>query len=409
MPTKRGYTFVNADEADHILIDPAYRMEKYKELEDNFFKFNLVKEEVDKQAKMLNIHSQTKIHVTADVYERWTEVEKEIFKFDRIFNRQEKFLGRQYFDSENHDRREKRMLERKAIRDRDNYTYYFGGLTEEEQIFRDYYESDLENDVYPDSEKIAETNIENMLRASGDFDLSKFELLDPYVVTQKEEHIDDIIGKSIFKYKYRKLADPNFEERNERVVRRYFVRAQKRNKEVFNSLGDKLEDLYVDNQLNLNLLDKDGKFSSYSKYVAEEGYQQFRDYYESDAEENADAKKELFEDLPEREKLRFSECYENFFNQGLSYDGYYVSIPKRPYNNNKSIVSNFVTDLIDFNSRIRPIMRNLAFKDATAKHQALPVTDEENKSLEGEQSRYKKVLSFKKSGANILDQLDKKL
>ena len=409
MPTKRAFTFVNADEADHILVDPAYRMEKYKELEDSFVKYNLVKDEVEKQSKMLNIHSETKIHITADLYERWTEVEKEIFKFDRLFNRQEKFLGRQFFDPENHDRREKRMLERKAIREKDNYTYYFGGLTEEEQMFRDYYESDLENDAYPDSEKIAEVKTENMLRASGDFDLSKFELLDPYLPSERHEHIDDIIGKSIFKYKYRKLADPQYEQRNERVVRRFFERAQKRNKEIFNDLGDKLEDLYVDNQLNLNIIDRDGKFSSYSKYVAEEGYQQFRDYYESDIEEGAEAKKELFEDLPEREKLRFSECYENFFNQGISYDAYYVSIPKRPYNSNKSIVSNFVCDLIDFNSRVRPIMRNLAFKDAAAKHQALPVTEEENKSLEEEQTRYKKVLNFKKSGSNLLEQFDKKL
>jgi hypothetical protein len=53
-------------------------------------------------------------------------------KFDRIFNKVEKFDARKFVDPENHDRREERMLERKRKRWTENYTYFFGGLTEEE-------------------------------------------------------------------------------------------------------------------------------------------------------------------------------------------------------------------------------------------------------------------------------------
>jgi len=47
-------------------------------------------------------------------------------------------------DPANHERREKRMLERKSQRYLNSYNYYFGGLTEEEQMYRDYFETDIE-------------------------------------------------------------------------------------------------------------------------------------------------------------------------------------------------------------------------------------------------------------------------
>lgn len=53
-------------------------------------------------------------------------------KFDRIFNRVEKFNARAMTDVKNHERREKRMIERKNERWSKNYTYFFGNLTEEE-------------------------------------------------------------------------------------------------------------------------------------------------------------------------------------------------------------------------------------------------------------------------------------
>jgi hypothetical protein len=42
------------------------------------------------------------------------------------------------------------MQEKKKARWVENYTYFFGGLTEEEQLYRDYFETDLENDPEDD-------------------------------------------------------------------------------------------------------------------------------------------------------------------------------------------------------------------------------------------------------------------
>jgi len=55
-------------------------------------------------------------------------------------------------DRQNHPRREKRLLEREAQRWDSNYAFYTGSLTEEEQKYRDYYETDLE--AYPEDEGI---------------------------------------------------------------------------------------------------------------------------------------------------------------------------------------------------------------------------------------------------------------
>jgi hypothetical protein len=42
------------------------------------------------------------------------------------------------------------MQEKRRTRWTDNYTYFFGGLTEEEQQYRDYFETDIEEDPEDD-------------------------------------------------------------------------------------------------------------------------------------------------------------------------------------------------------------------------------------------------------------------
>jgi hypothetical protein len=81
-----------------------------------------------------------------DQYETWYQIEKNIRIFDRTFNRVEKFNGRKFSDPDNHERRERRMMGLKNERWVENYTYFFNGMTEEEQQYRDYFETDVEED-----------------------------------------------------------------------------------------------------------------------------------------------------------------------------------------------------------------------------------------------------------------------
>ena len=68
------------------------------------------------------------------------------------------------------------MLERKRERWTENYTYFFGGLTEEEQLYRDYYETELERD--PDNEEIESIMDEHALAAEGQFQFKKYDFIE---------------------------------------------------------------------------------------------------------------------------------------------------------------------------------------------------------------------------------------
>lgn len=82
---------------------------------------------------------QLKTPIGRDIYESWYGIEKSIMKFDRMFNKVEKFNARAMTDVVNHERREKRMLAARNKRWNQNYTYFYGELTEEEQQYRDYF------------------------------------------------------------------------------------------------------------------------------------------------------------------------------------------------------------------------------------------------------------------------------
>lgn len=59
------------------------------------------------------------------------------------------------------------MLEKKRQRWTENYTFFFGGLTEEEQQYRDYFETDLEQD--PEDDFVDEFLDEKAIAAEGQF------------------------------------------------------------------------------------------------------------------------------------------------------------------------------------------------------------------------------------------------
>ena len=131
IPSTNVYIHVNSDEADRILVDPAYKLERLKEAHEKLVSMHLAYKEVDKQLESQRI---TFPHVFGrDQYETWYNIELAIAKFDRIFNKVEKFNARKLSDPDNFQRREKRMLDSKKKRWTENYTYFFGGLTEEEQ------------------------------------------------------------------------------------------------------------------------------------------------------------------------------------------------------------------------------------------------------------------------------------
>lgn len=151
LPATNVYIHVNNDEADRILIDPAFKLDKMREAHEKVYAFHEAYRLIEQQVDALNY--KTKVPFSKDLYESWYQIEKSIMKFDRIFNKVEKFDARAMTDPVNHERRERRMIERRNKRWNQHYTFFFGELTEEEQQYRDYFESELELD--PEDEYIA--------------------------------------------------------------------------------------------------------------------------------------------------------------------------------------------------------------------------------------------------------------
>lgn len=97
-----------------MLVDPAYKLERIKEAQEKLVAMHKAFKEVDRQLDTQKL--PYKIPTGRDIYETWFNIELSIRKFDRLFNKVEKFEARKFSDPDNHDRREKRMQERKKTR-----------------------------------------------------------------------------------------------------------------------------------------------------------------------------------------------------------------------------------------------------------------------------------------------------
>ena len=200
IPATNVYIHVNNDEADRILVDPAYKLERLKEAHEKLYAMHEAYKEVDRQ--MAGQRVALPVPYGRDLYETWFEIEKSIRKFDRLFNRVEKFNARKLSsDRETHERRERRMTDRARERTIDNYAFFFGTMTEEEQKYRDYFETDLEND--PEDEFIEELRDEAKIAQSGEFDPQLYDFLELNMLSEVHENFQDIIEDKIFKFKYR--------------------------------------------------------------------------------------------------------------------------------------------------------------------------------------------------------------
>jgi hypothetical protein len=290
VPATNVYIHVNSDEADRILVDPAYKLERLKEAHEKLYAMHESFREIDRQLAQHRVYLPTPYG--KDLYETWYNIEKAILRFDRTFNKVEKFTARKFADPENHERREKRMLERKRQRWTENYTYFFGGLTEEEQMYRDYFESDLERD--PEDEVVAEQLDERAIAAGGEFQFKKYDFIETSLQDEPHEALEDIVDSKIFKYKYRHCNDDEatHERRQGRVLQRFIERAKNRDSALETDLFSLYQQDMKEASVAQFMLDP-ASFKAravddtrvFREYMVTESLAQYRDYYESDNEE----------------------------------------------------------------------------------------------------------------------------
>jgi hypothetical protein len=128
-----------------------------------------------------------------------------------------------------------------------------------------------------------------------------------------------VIEEKIFKYKYRQFADDRltYERRNKRMQDKFLDRAKTRDPALEQNLFSLLESDARDNSI-AQFVNNPEKFRDvateetrpFREYMINESVQQFRDYYESDDEETGGFF-EYLDNLTNRDKIRFMECFED--------------------------------------------------------------------------------------------------
>lgn len=97
-----------------------------------------------------------------------------------------------------------------------------------------------------------------------------------------------------------------------------------------------------------------------------ESVQQYKDYYESDDEEQQFF--EYLDNFSNRDKIRFMELFEDFTTTKTD-PKTFITIPKREYNPQFSLLKNVALDLIDFKDRVRPLSHDIAMLEQATLYQ----------------------------------------
>lgn len=73
MPATNVYIQVNSDEADRILVDPAYKLERLKEAHEKMYAMHAAYKEVERQLDKTRTYFPTPFG--KDLFETWYKIE----------------------------------------------------------------------------------------------------------------------------------------------------------------------------------------------------------------------------------------------------------------------------------------------------------------------------------------------
>lgn len=294
--TNTAFTLRNADDHDRMLVDPAYRMEVMTLAEHKA----MVAEQAyrDVNQAYVDTYGLTKVALNKAVYENVVKADIAMAEYDKHLRRMTKFYTRELVEPENHARREKRMLERSKARVEDSHTIYLGEFTEEELQYRDYFETDLE--VSQQLERDPTASKAKALQ-NPEMALRRFIFAEEYT-NNPEGDMSSLVQRKVFRFKYRQaLSD---EQSHARRERRMIERAQARGFPELEALARSLDMKAI---ADISTVSASKANNELLAKLARGALQNYRDYFESDLEEDI----ELIEGLPDEEVIEFSLAYEN--------------------------------------------------------------------------------------------------
>jgi hypothetical protein len=331
-----AYSLVNPDEHDRILTDPAYRLEKIQKARNVVAVMNASLRALEEQ---YNADETTSARLTVPLnkldYKIMIDVEVAIRKTDRIYKKLRKFHARQYLDIENHERREARMLKRQKQRTVDSYTVYFGGLSEQEQMMRDYFETDAKEN--PEDENALEIEDEEIIRSLDAYKTDKYDFQELYTRNATED-ASGMEDRLVFRFVNRRAIDTvsDFERRQKRMSERSFERLAKLRAELSSQTASSPESLET----------VKGK---YLDAIINESINQYADYFETEGEDAPEALRVGSINT----KVSLLEGFKDYSQKGISQRGFY-SIPKARWNEEHGVLRNLMHQVTDFSNYVLP-------------------------------------------------------
>lgn len=95
-------------------------------------------------------------------------------------------------------------------------------------MYRDYFQTDLEND--PEDASIEDYFDKREIASTGQLNPKLYDFVETGLINEVHETFEDIISDKLFKYKYRQYADAPelYAKRMNRVINRFAERAKSR-------------------------------------------------------------------------------------------------------------------------------------------------------------------------------------
>lgn len=221
-----AYSLVNPDEHDRILTDPAYRLEKIAKAKETAGAMIAAMRVVDQEFRDTNPATFV-IPMNKIDYQVMLDIETAMRKTDRIYASLRKFHARQFLDPSNHERREKRMEERKRERQIESYTVFFGSLSEQEQQVKDYFETEEKDKTDESTQEFLDSEV---VRGLAEYRTEKFDFQELYS-RQPVEDASSIEERLVFRFVNRRAIDTvsDYERKQKRMEERSVQRMKARN------------------------------------------------------------------------------------------------------------------------------------------------------------------------------------
>lgn len=105
-------------------------------------------------------------------------------------------------------------------------------------MYRDYFETDIEEDPEDTWQEIEQDK--EQLALGGEFNPDRFDFIETNLDMEVHENFEDLVEDKIFKYKYRRNADPEmtFARREARRISRFMERLEHRDPAIEVNVAD---------------------------------------------------------------------------------------------------------------------------------------------------------------------------